>query len=170
MKWMGAVWETFKNTLMLGWLILKNGFLSMVEALVSAWYWFENKVGMISDEQYKTNMTQIESEKKARLAAIHETYDALRRSAGDVANGPGWKLSWDNEGGNQAPASVNPKQTQTQMMQHLFLGGKQTAEITIKDQTGMASVTKNPNGIPIKVTPTTGQFGGTADLGKFMER
>ena len=82
-----------------------------------------------------------------------------RNIAASVGSVPVSSSFLSNFGEGIAPA-VNPKQDMKTMYQSITQTNKQSAEITIKDDSGKASVSKNTGGIPIKLTPTLAQFGG----------
>jgi len=165
--WMGAVWKAVSLGLQLEWLVLKNTFLTMVDAMVLAWKWGQNMIGNLSDAQYEKDKARIKQEMKMPVDNIKATAIAAANAAGDIKV-PAWKLQWDNEQSKtednkeqdkSANSSVDPK-----LIEHYQkTSGTQnntnhTAEITVKATNGThAAVTKN-SGIPIKLTPTVGQF------------
>lgn len=73
----------------------------------------------------------------------------------------GVNMDAEDEADRKANPAINPKTSQNDaIVQKMFdVTQRQQAEITIKDQTGKAEVSKNTGGIPIKLTPTIGQFG-----------
>jgi tape measure domain-containing protein len=159
-KWMKAVWYAWVGALKLTWLGLKHGFLNMVESFVTAWYWFQNKIGRLNDDDYRNKMAQIESEKNARISAIRETAAELMKNTATAMLGPELKLKWGDVDESIAPnpksfAPINPKrQVQEQMMQLPGLG-KQSLDVTVKAAPGTeAAVTGSSQGLKPKVKST----------------
>ncbi len=60
-----------------------------VDGIVKAWYWAQNKLGAISDEQYKQNLARIDAEKQARIKAIKDTASEMAKEFNKVKSGPG---------------------------------------------------------------------------------
>jgi len=162
-----AAFEVFKYALLLGWNIIKYTFMSMVDTIVLAWKYGQNLIGNISDEQYKKDRANILASQQLREKAINDNVKLLKEAHEKSANTNfDWKLGWKTpedikaeEAESNRTTSVNPKAVQNQMMQFMVTGQRKDAvELTIKDQTGKAEVTKNPNNIPIKLTPNVGAF------------
>jgi TP901 family phage tail tape measure protein len=175
MKFMKASFDFLMYALILGWLLLKDQFLSFTEAIVSAWNWAQNKLGLLSDEQYEREKKQIADQRRQRLEYIANTVTAMGKAAATMSEGIEWKLrartdmddradQWDNDHmpfpQRQVQPAFNPKTAQNdaltnQLFTHQF--GKTSAELVIKDETGRAKINKN-KGMNIKLTPTLGQF------------
>lgn len=191
MTWMKTVFRAFKLYIMLQWQVLALAFHAFVDGVVLAWKWMQNKLGLLSDEQFAKDKARIAEETRLRVQGIRNTTAELAKAAAQAAAGPEWKLRWkteqDKKGGmmgmfgglqdqlNGANADMdalngssdnpvrplNPKAAQAKAIQTLNVFGQQKSntEITIKDETGKAQVTKNPSKIPIKITPSlNGQF------------
>lgn len=165
-KWMKTIFKAFALGLSLQFQVIQLAFWAMVNAIVIAWKWAQNKLGLLSDEQFAKDKARIKEETRLRVEGIRKTATELAATAAEINAGPGWHVKWKGEEekeGGAAVKSINPKQQQQQMMMQTLVtnyGQKQSTEITIKDQTGKAEVTKNPQGIPIKIDNNIlGQFG-----------
>lgn len=152
----------FKLSVTLYFQLIALGFMTMVNAIVLAWKWAMNKLGVLSDEQYKKDKARIQEEQRMRVEGIKKTVAEMEKEKQTLSQGIEWKLRWKNDESVSAtqPEKVNPKAPQEEIVNQLRVFGQQKnqTEITIKDQSGKAEVTKNPNNIPIKMTPTIGNF------------
>jgi hypothetical protein len=145
MGWMSSRFAVFKLGLELGWLHIKNGFLIMVDAVVMAWKWAMNQIGVISDAQYKSEISAIQKQQAERVKAIKATANELDKAAA-VAAGKNleWKLSWDSGANKASPAAqpvkpaVNPKAAQAQQMMQMQAAQpeKQAIDININNNNG----------------------------------
>lgn len=95
MKFMKAVLKLWALGVKLEWLVLQNAFLTMVDAIVMAWKWAQNKLGALSDEQYKKDIAAIKEQQRVRVAAIKQTAADMKATALDAKDALQWKLSWD---------------------------------------------------------------------------
>jgi tape measure domain-containing protein len=91
-KWMKSVLDFFVTGVQLQWQVLSHGFWSMIDAVVLAWKWGMNKLGILSDEQYAKDVANIQAEKKLRLNTMAETQSKLAKSWKAVTEGPGWHV------------------------------------------------------------------------------
>jgi TP901 family phage tail tape measure protein len=170
-SWMGAVFDSWYLNLKLQFMGLYNGFRGMVDDIVEAWKWGQNKLGFLSDEQYKKDLAMIEAQKNARIAANNQTLAAFASAQQKAAQGPGWHVTWKDDKKNvvspeetdaPAPALMSTNQVQQntfmQSMQMEHTGAKQLIEILVKDSNGNTEIGKNTGGIPIKVTPNLGTW------------
>lgn len=161
LSWMKSLINLWVLGVKMYFLILYTGFMEMVDGIVKIWYWAQNKLGAISDEQYKKNIALIEAEKAARIKAIKDTAAEMAKEGRKVMAGPGWHVKWKSDSNDEAPTkegalpALMPTQTiqQTAILQQTQQG-KVPVELTIKDQTGgAAQVTGNPMKVPV-VTKT----------------
>jgi TP901 family phage tail tape measure protein len=97
LNWMGDLWHFFKGSLQMDWDILKDGFLRMVEAMVMAWKWGQNKLGKLSDEQYKKDIANIKAQQNLRSAAIKTEAEDLVKTAQRIVQGPKWEVQFKSE-------------------------------------------------------------------------
>jgi tubulin-specific chaperone A len=108
--WMKSILRLWVLTAKLQFQTIGMAFMGMVDTLLTAWYWVQNQLGIISDEQYKKNLAQIDAEKKARIDAWTETQNAITREAAKVAAGPGMHISLlsDKQKTEEVPAAIVP--------------------------------------------------------------
>ncbi len=160
-KWMKSIFRFFVLGLTLQFQAIQLYFWTMVNAVVIAWKWGQNKLGLISDEQFARDKARIQEEQRMRVEAIKKTATEMAAAGAEAVAGPGWHIKMKGEEQatqQEAPTitPINPKYQQQQMMQQVMKGSmslvqKNTAEITIKDKTGSAEVSKNPSNMPIKI-------------------
>lgn len=162
MKVMKLAWEGFKLSFTLIGLKIKNGFLNMIDAIVMAWKWGQNKMGFLSDEKFAKDKARIESEKQARIAAIKETESALVKNIAETkaaasefsftgSNGEETENQDGAPGEPGTPATpVNPDLARIERTEQVE---KQNVNITIDDKTGKATVDAD-KGIPVNSTST----------------
>ncbi|MFA6057283.1 MAG: phage tail tape measure protein [Taibaiella sp.] len=156
MSWIKAVFKATWLELKMGFQAINIAFWDMVNAVVGAWYWAQNKMGYLSDQQYNKNLAQIAAEKNARITAFKETAKEYASEMAKVKAGPGWHVTWKDDrvapenSGVALPSMLSTQQAgQSQLMKSIELK-KAPVEITVKDQTaGGADITKNPMNLPI---------------------
>lgn len=180
--WMKDVFTAFKLYLTLQWQVLLLAFHAMVDGIVLAWKWMQNKLGLLSDAQYAKDKAQIAEQTRMRVQAIKDTTRELAAAAAKVASGPEWKLRWANEAdrmaekyaadnvpfparvmGEQPAPRLSTQEVQAQLNALNFGGGgkqqEQKVQIEIKDETGKARVSGTQGNPAVRLTPTLGQFG-----------
>lgn len=167
--WIESGFMFYVNGLKLGFLLIVNFFMNMVNDLYTAWLWLKNKLGVISDEEHRRELENIAAQKKARLQAMAETAAEMKRNADRFSQGVDWQVDWKE---NEQPTYhgipfadaktvpvINPYKAQMDALStsSLTQGVKDKLEITVKDQTGgNAEVTKNTGAVPVNVTKTLG--------------
>lgn len=179
MTWMRNVFKLFKLHLLLQFQLLYHGFMTMVDSIVLAWKWMQNKLGLLSDEQYARDKARIEEEKRLRISAIKETAKEYAATMGKVLSGPKFVLRWE---GSRADYMANYEQNNTPFPARTFSGGIEAINGRAEQQQAASSKTTeetlnkimielggappgtkvkdNPGNVPIKMSSTTGQFGG----------
>lgn len=166
-SWMGSIFKAFQLDFRLKLLQIKDHFWTMVDAIVGAWYWAQNKIGMITDEQYNKNIALIEAEKAARVKAIKDTADAYNKEMAKVTAGPGWHVTMKDDrkdapgeverGGVALPALAPTADVrQNVLMQSIAPKEKDKLEVVVKAAPGTdAAVGNNTLGLP-KLSSTMG--------------
>ncbi len=143
MAWMSSRFNVFKLGLELGWLLIKNSFLNLTDAIVMAWKWAMNKIGALSDAQYKSDISAIQKQQAERVKAIKSTANELNKAAVEASqNQLQWKLGWDN-GKDPVNPATNPKQTQADQMQqamesavNINIDNKNNSKVDVKHAGG----------------------------------
>ena len=175
-EWMGNVFKTFKLSLLLQFKMLEHGFLTMVDGIVLAWKWMQNKLGVLSDEQYERDKARIAAEKKMRIDSIKDTAKELAAVSDKALQGPEMKLflksgaknDYSNEDWNKSntpyPARVERKVVNMQAIQNeafvqrIENTQRSTVDINVKAQPGTAEVQRSPNAPNVKLVPTLGAY------------
>jgi TP901 family phage tail tape measure protein len=142
-------------------------FEKMVNTIVKAWYWAENKMGMISDDDYKKKIANINAEEKAQLDSIAKIQAAYDAEMNKVKAGPGMHIRMKTDelptvterGGVALPKAPSTRDFQQQdWMQSIAkqAQSKDKLEVVVKAAPGTdASVGRNTLGIPVKLAPST---------------
>lgn len=170
------VLDFMKAGFMLHWNILKIGFQGIVFAftkmgydLYSAWLWVQNKLGLISDEYYNSELERIDGIKQAQLDAMKETYQEMQKNMDRLGKGIEWKLEWDDSEEPESPTQTatmpgsnvpNPHLANANAMTQVIEKKEtQKVELNIKtDNNTQTDVVKNTGNIPINLTPSFGGF------------
>jgi len=119
-------------------------------------------VVLLPMKQILTLMSNLPGAIGRAAGSAANSIEDLRNKMGTGINAKSWS---DNampvnpnmlSGYGTTPAINTKAQDAKTMYQSITQTNKQSAEITIKDESGKAQVSKNTGGIPIKVTPTLG--------------
>lgn len=162
MRWMGSVFKTFKLGLLLGYKMIEFHFMNMVNAIVLAWKWLQNKLGFLSDEQFAKDKARIAEETRLRIQGIKDTAKELAAAGAEAMQGPEFKLFMKGKEAEQGatPQPVNIRQIENEAFtQRIEKTERSTVDINVKAQPGTATVQRSPNAPAVKLTPTLGQFG-----------
>lgn len=121
-KFMKAVFVVFKTGLLLDFLFIKDAFASMTDAIVLAWEWGQNKIGLLSDEQYAADKASIKANQTERVNAIKAAAEEGAAAMKTVSQGMQWKMSWASDDEIAAEKKkagtgvINPKKAQQDAM------------------------------------------------------
>lgn len=175
-KWMGRQWEAFKTKLMLGYKVLEFGFMLMVDAIVLAWKWGQNKIGNLSDEQFAKDKARIKKETAMRVAGIKQATAEMINAQKEALKLPEWKLQWktaediraeelaaEKEDGGISRVSDAMKRKgggSEEMMEQIsgMINGSVNGEILVKNQSDSSVTAKSRGSVNVRTTPTTGNF------------
>jgi hypothetical protein len=133
---------------------IKMHFMTMVEAIVLAWNWGMNKVGLMSDKQYQKEKDNIKSLQDARLQNIKTTVDEWKGSAGQamssgndaLRNSLKWKTNDEMDAANASNVVTTSNSYSEQ---------KNVVEVHVKAAAGTnASIGNNSGNVPV-VTSTS---------------
>lgn len=156
-RFMGAIWDSFRYSLLTGYLIIEHSFLMMVDAIVLAWKWGQNAIGNLSDEQFAQDKARIKEEQKLRVAAIKDAATKTAEAQKTVMQGMEWKLAWkDDAAAAETPVADRQQTFQDQLMQY-----NQSANVNLNVQGQGVKVdaeTDNPF-VNIKTSSTKGGWG-----------
>ena len=143
MKWMSAVADLFKFSVLTVFLGIEHAFLSMSEGIVLAWKWAQNAIGMLSDEQYAKDKANIAATGAARIAAIKSAASAASSAADQAAQGIDWQVKMKTD--DAAPA-LNQKQAENNSVVRNLFEGKNNMSLDVNmNDPRLVGSTKSPN-------------------------
>lgn len=162
--------EAIKLTFMLAWNKIQDGFLTMVDTIVLAWKWGQNKIGAISDEQYAQDVARIKEAQKLRAAGIQENKIALLKALSEADKAFAWKVQRKDANDYKAmqweedqvpfPERIYPELAPKSKANDEILGKlyglfqNQKLQIDINDPSGKATVGKTTPNLKPRVTST----------------
>lgn len=165
-RFMGAVFDVFRYGLYVAFLGIKNGFLSMVDAIVLAWEWGQNKIGNLSDAQFKRNKEQIKLEQAARVAAVTDAANKAGAAAKVVAQGMEFKLAWKTQedlaaedAANNPKPIVNTRKTAQDAVIEKTQTNNQNKNVMIDFKNMPKGVETSGNGLSFLTPKTTSTLG-----------
>lgn len=156
--WMGDVFKTFVLALKVHFLWIYNGFMELVDGIVSAWKWGQNMIGNLSDEQYKKDMANIAARKKARM----EEYAQAKKEFASVSEralaGPGWHVTMKEDPAmavHNSDKSVSPALNPKVAQGNAFLNSwknmePQKVEVSLNAPPGVVDDVKASKNINVK--------------------
>lgn len=163
-EWAKANFYFFVAAIKLNLQFIAHAFWTMVDKVVSTWYWMQNKLGLMSDERYNSEMAKIQEEKNARIKAMQETSQEMMKHHKRVTEGVEWKLKWKEDGSadtDQIISAINPKMTEQQILTNVQKV-TETNEIKLKIESENAAVgvQQNTGNIPIQLSPSVKRLFG----------
>jgi TP901 family phage tail tape measure protein len=72
-----GVWSIFSNTIKLEMQGISYGFHAMLNSIITAWMWAQNKVGLITDEQYAKEKSKMAEGQSARMNGMIGTTNKI---------------------------------------------------------------------------------------------
>lgn len=159
MGWMSSVFDMFYFAVKSNLLGIEHSFLAMTDAIVKAWYWTQNKLGFLSDEQYNKNISLIEKESSARVAAIREATQATRNAAVKASQGIDWqvRMKADEPVSDKQPLNQRKAEQQAMVMQMKNDPSRSQIDLNLLSPR-LEAATSAPN-VNVKTSRSSGGWG-----------
>lgn len=140
-KWMTAVGDFLYNSLAAYFLSIQHVFISVVDAMVLAWKWGQNKIGLLSDEQYAKDKSNIEAQGKAREEAIKNSIIAAGDAADRISQGIDFQVRMNDA---ETPV-LNEKQSAMDAQTEKLIKGQMTSSLDVNLAPGLMANSMSPN-------------------------
>ena len=97
---MKAQFDVFVLGLKIAFNGISTAFMFMVNGVLKAWSWVQNKLGLISDKEHSKELKRIKNEQKTRVDNLKGLVDAQDKARKIAGKKPlEWKLKWKDEKG-----------------------------------------------------------------------
>ena len=141
LSFMSAILDLWVSSVKIYFLSIEHAFLTVVDSMVMAWKWGQNKIGLLSDEQYAKDISNIESQSKAREAAIKNSVLAASDAANRVAQGIDFQVRMND---TESPA-LNEKQSAMDSQTEKLIKAQMNSTLDVNLAPGLNANSMSPN-------------------------
>ena len=141
LSFMSAILDLWVSSVKIYFLSIEHSFLTVVDSMVMAWKWGQNKIGLLSDEEYAKDISNIESQSKAREAAIKNSVLAASDAASRIAQGIDFQVRMND---TESPA-LNEKQSAMDSQTEKLIKAQMNSTLDVNLAPGLNANSMSPN-------------------------